>query len=181
MQEVSTAEIWMHFHEELYRFIRSRVKDEAISKDILQDIFEKIHLKLSTLADQSKLSAWLYQITRNSINDHFRKSKHESSSEIPEIATDDVEDIHRFEKCIEPHLKLLNKEDREAIRAIDLGDLSQKEYAEQLGLSYSGAKSRVQRARERLKDVFMECCTLEMDKYGNVIDAECVHCEDDCN
>ena len=58
---------------------------------------------------------------------------------------------------------------REALTLVDLGGKSQKEVAEALGVSYSGMKSRVQRAREMLKRAILDCCAYEFDKYGNVV------------
>jgi RNA polymerase sigma-70 factor (ECF subfamily) len=42
--------------------------------------------------------------------------------------------------------------------------LSQKEMAERLGISFSGAKSRVQRARRKLRDLLLQCCHFELDR-----------------
>jgi RNA polymerase sigma-70 factor (ECF subfamily) len=64
----------------------------------------------------------------------------------------------------------------EALCLTELGNLSQKEYAEKIGISYSGAKSRVQRARKMLKDLLMKCCHYEFDKYGTVIGIYPVNC-----
>ena len=50
--------------------------------------------------------------------------------------------------------------------------LTQVEMAEELGLSVSGAKSRVQRARAMLRDDLLECCHFEFDRLGHVIDYE---------
>ena len=50
----------------------------------------------------------------------------------------------------------------------ELNGLPQKEVAERLGLSLSAAKSRVQRGRKRLKDLFIECCDFELDHRGSV-------------
>ena len=51
--------------------------------------------------------------------------------------------------------------------------------AERLGLSLSGAKSRVQRAREKLKQQLLECCHFELDRRGHIIDYQprCQCCE----
>jgi RNA polymerase sigma-70 factor (ECF subfamily) len=54
----------------------------------------------------------------------------------------------------------------------DVQGLTQKELAERLNLSLSGAKSRVQRAREKLKGVLTECCHIEVDRRGRVVDWE---------
>jgi RNA polymerase sigma-70 factor, ECF subfamily len=61
--------------------------------------------------------------------------------------------------------------------------LTQQQLADRLGISLSGAKSRVQRGREQLKQMLHECCTFEFDRRGKVIDctprrkAACKECE----
>lgn len=172
--KTNTATIWKEFHKQLFGFINKRVKDEDIANDILQDIFVKIHLKLDTLTDEEKLTSWVYQITRNSILDYFRKQK--PQTEIPESLTEIKEEKNfneELNKCLTPMIEQLSDEAKEAILQTELGDLSQKEYAEKLGISYSGAKSRVQRAKKQLHNLFTECCQIESDKYGNVIEHEC--------
>ncbi len=59
---------------------------------------------------------------------------------------------------------------REALLFTEYEGLTQKELAERLGVSYSGAKSRVQRAREKLKTMLLACCHFEFDRLGKVID-----------
>jgi len=67
----------------------------------------------------------------------------------------------------------------EALCLTELGAMSQKAYAENAGISYSGAKARVQRAKKMLKDMLMKCCHYQFDKYGTVIGiypADCCCC-----
>ncbi|HCH25404.1 MAG TPA: RNA polymerase sigma factor SigZ, partial [Oceanospirillaceae bacterium] len=47
---------------------------------------------------------------------------------------------------------------------------SQKQLAQELGISYSGLKSRVQRARVDLRQLFESCCSLELDAQGQIMD-----------
>ena len=68
-----TGELYRQFHCELENFIYSKVKDKVISKDILQEVFVKIHLHQHSIKDQSKITAWIYQLTRNTIHDNYRK------------------------------------------------------------------------------------------------------------
>lgn len=170
----TTEHIWKQFHKELYGFILKRVKDTDISKDILQDVFVKIHQKLSTLKDTDRLASWIYQITRNSILDYFRKEK------IKMPLTDIFQELQEEEvfnaelgKCLKPMIAQLPENYREAIVQTELGNFSQKEYADKAGISYSGAKSRVQRARQQLHELFNECCSIEADKYGNITKHVC--------
>jgi RNA polymerase sigma-70 factor (ECF subfamily) len=59
---------------------------------------------------------------------------------------------------------------REAIRLTDLNGLTQIEAAQRSGISFSGMKSRVQRARRQLKSMLEECCRIEVDRRGGIVD-----------
>jgi RNA polymerase sigma-70 factor (ECF subfamily) len=59
---------------------------------------------------------------------------------------------------------------RDAVVLTELEGLTQRELANRLGISLSGAKSRVQRGRAQLKQMLDECCTFEFDRRGKVID-----------
>jgi len=168
---LSTEKIWQDFHRELLRFITQKVKNADQAQDILQDVFIKIHLKIHTLTDHDKLAAWVYQIARNSILDHFRRLKPAAETiedlPIPEVPEDMTE---TFAKCVQPFVNQLPETSRTALLQTDLGQLSQKAFAEKAGISHSGAKSRVQRGRQQLMALFAACCASSADKYGNIID-----------
>jgi RNA polymerase sigma-70 factor (ECF subfamily) len=66
---------WGIFQNELRSFVFKRVKDKAASDDIVQDVFLKVYNNLGQLKNSEKLTGWIYQITRNTITDHFRKKK----------------------------------------------------------------------------------------------------------
>lgn len=170
----TTETIWNEFHDKLFHFINKRVKDADTANDILQDVFVKIHLKLATLTDQDKLTSWVYQVTRNSMLDHFKKQKpsvelSDNLSEMEDAKTFNAEMVN----CMKPFISKLAPAYKEAILETELGRLSQKAYAEKIGISHSGAKSRVQRARQQLHELFTECCNVHADKYGNIIEREC--------
>lgn len=59
---------------------------------------------------------------------------------------------------------------RKAVEATDLKGASQKAHAEELGLPTSTVKSRVQRGRKMLGNLFHECCSYELDARGNIMD-----------
>jgi RNA polymerase sigma-70 factor (ECF subfamily) len=61
---------------------------------------------------------------------------------------------------------------RGAIVLSELEDVPQREVAERLGLSISGAKSRVQRARKMLAAMLLDCCRVELDSRGGIMDYE---------
>lgn len=68
-----------------------------------------------------------------------------------------------------PMIKLLPKEYAIPLMLSDIDKIPQKEIAKQLNLELSATKMRIQRARKKLRDLFVECCHLEYDKQGNFI------------
>lgn len=66
---------------------------------------------------------------------------------------------------------------REALELSELQGMSQKQLSEHLNISYSGAKSRVQRGRELMKEMMTSCCAIEADHYGNIVGYSVIHDE----
>jgi RNA polymerase sigma-70 factor (ECF subfamily) len=170
---VSTQEVWKEFRDRLKAFIRQWVPNEADAEDILQEVFCKIHGNLHQLEDAGKLQPWVYQIARNAMLDHFRQTKGKSESvELPlglRGASGAANFNDEIVSCFKPMIEHLPGKYKEALFLTDLEGLTQKELSERLGLSLSGAKSRVQRARERLKEMLLDCCVFEFDRFGNVL------------
>jgi RNA polymerase sigma-70 factor, ECF subfamily len=74
--------------------------------------------------------------------------------------------------CLLDILATLPPKYRQALEFIELHNISQDALAEMLGISYSGAKSRVQRARQMLKQKMDDAYRIRLDSYGNVIVCE---------
>jgi RNA polymerase sigma-70 factor (ECF subfamily) len=171
----TTEQVWDAFHTPLQQFIRRRVSDEVTAEDVLQDVFLKIHQHIEAIRDVKKLESWIYQITRNAIIDSYRNSRPTTTLEAEEVLDmpeelpdDDV--VSDLLPCVRAMVKNLPELDRQALVLTEYQGLTQKELAERLGLSFSGAKSRVQRAREKLKQQLLDCCHFELDRRGHVID-----------
>lgn len=176
--------LWENFHEPLEKFIARRVANPHDAEDLLQEVFVKISLKLDTLMDQEKIHAWIYQIARNVIVDYYRSGK--TFAELPEDLAEGVDGVlgpsaeveagaggnanAEMAGCLTGMVQQLPEKYREAILLTEFENLTQKALAERLGLSVSGAKSRVQRARKLLKDMMLDCCRLEFDRCGNIIE-----------
>ena len=173
--------IWVEYHAKLLNFIRRRVGDEAVAEDILQDVFVKIQTRIGSLRDESRLASWLYQITRNAIVDYYRAVRpveavpEKLASDEPELTDSARQEI---EGCLEPMIQGLPEKYRQAVILSELEELPQKQVAERLGLSWSGAKSRIQRGRLMLKDTLLACCQFEYDAIGNVV--SCIPQDDSC-
>ncbi len=167
-----TEAIWQSFGGRLHGYIRGHVMDAADADDILQDVFLKIHLNLDTLRDDNRLLPWLYQITRHTITDYYRHQQ--PFDEIPETlpSADDAEDdlIQQLACGLGQMVTALPAKYREALLLSEYQGLPQETVAARLGISLSGAKSRIQRARDLLKGQLLLCCHIELDRLGKVID-----------
>ena len=163
--------IWQEFAVKLGQFIRVRVADAATAEDILQDVFVKIQARLDTLENPAKLPGWLYLITRNAIIDYYRTRK--ETTEVPDSlpAEPPEEDTAMvgLNAVFRRMIHRLPKPYRDALVLTEFEGLTQKELAKRLDISHSGAKSRVQRAREQLKEMLHECCTYQFDGRKRVM------------
>ncbi len=164
---------WQDLRSELLRFVRGRVGDEAAADDIVHDVLLRAWRELQGPEPPVHLRGWLYRVTRNSIVDHYRSRR--PTEELPE----EVESAPRavespaereLSGCLAPLLDGLPAPYRLALSLSEVEGLPQREIAQREGLSLSGAKSRVQRARRMLREALLECCRVEIDRRGGVVD-----------
>jgi RNA polymerase sigma-70 factor (ECF subfamily) len=170
---VASEQLWETFSGPLWQFIRRRVPDAYGAEDILQDVFLKIHTRIGTLRADDRLASWIYQITRNAIADYYRAQRPtaELAETLPaadELAGDDA--ARELSPCVAALVAALPDAYREALRLTEYQGLSQKQLSEQLGISFSGAKSRVQRARAKIKEQLLACCHFQFDYAGRIVE-----------
>lgn len=176
--------LWREHRERLYRFVLGRVRDPATAEDIVHDVLVRAYRGRDTLRNHDRFESWLYQITRNAIIDHYRARRPTAPlpDDLPE-ALQEPDGARRAQaelaQCLQPFVASLPDHYREAVELAEIRGLTQQETAARLGLSVSGAKSRVQRARQRLADMLLECCRVEFDSTGAVMSYEGRHCSSD--
>jgi len=174
-QVMGTTEVWETFHAQLRAFIGARVGDSADADDILQNVFVKIHTHIHTLRKQDRLATWVYQITRNAIIDSYR-ARHPHQSMPAELGAWDAPQESDPATQIGEYLRILVNglapKYRTAIILAEYNGLTSEELGRRLGLSVSGAKSRLQRARSQLRKQLLDCCRFEFDHAGNLLDYE---------
>jgi len=169
---MNIEDIWSEYRDALNRFLHAKVSNEADVDDLLQDILIKTYNNLGTVKKQKSVKSWLFQIANNTIIDYYRskglvKALNAEDLLLIEKSQDNKIDLS---SCISPFINALPDEHASLLTAIDLNNQSQKQYAEQLGISYSTLKSRVQKSRSLLKQLFDDCCHFKIDKIGNVYD-----------
>ncbi len=184
--EICLFDFWEESKTPLQSFIRNRVANEADAEDILQEVFLKLISHIDKLMDNQKIYAWIYQITKNAIIDYHRRNYSNSvleslPEEMPLVLEDDLSSNNEIAFCLKNMVEKLPDKHRQAIVYTVFENHTQKEYSEMVGISLSGAKSRIQRARSLLKEMVLGCCSLEFDRLGNIIDykkrsASCKYC-----
>ncbi|MDP6874213.1 MAG: RNA polymerase sigma factor SigZ [Alphaproteobacteria bacterium] len=170
-REDRVGALWRVYRERLLAFVRGRVESSDAAEDILQEAFIKIHKSLHTLRNSERLESWMYQIVRNAVIDHYRSRK--VFDELPQdLAAPSPDEEARARQeigtCIAPMIESLPPAYGEALKLSEIDGLKQKVVAEKLGLSLSGAKSRVQRGRAMVGDMLSDCCRFERDHRGTV-------------
>ena len=164
---METTKIWNEFSDSLKRFIISKVHNSEVADDLLQEIFIKIHLNISTLKKQESIKSWVFTITNNVINDYFKKNAKTDIllSEIPSTENENKKE-HSAIDCLKPLIKNLPTTYSQAMYLSEIKGLKQADVAQKLDISLSGAKSRIQRGRNLLKQGFMDCCDYKLNESG---------------
>ncbi len=170
----SLEAVWEITSARLKSFIRSRVEDDATADDLLQEVFVRVHLNMKQLKDSERLESWIFQITRHAIIDHYRTRR--TAMVIPDNHPDPIELFvepdasQELSGSMRQMVDELPEKYRDALLLTEYEGLTQQELADHLGITLSGAKSRVQRARQMIKDNLLACCHFECDRYGRIIE-----------
>jgi RNA polymerase sigma-70 factor, ECF subfamily len=175
--------LWDRYRDRLSGFIHSKVSDDEEAEDILQETFIRIHTGLCCMQEWTVMEKWIYRVTRNLIIDHYRSRKRSEelgeefeAEAAAELSEDDPK--VRLAFSLRETIDGMDEPYREALILTEYEGLTQVELAARAGISVSGAKSRVQRARAKLKALLLECCHFELDRLGGIIDyhERCCRC-----
>jgi RNA polymerase sigma-70 factor (ECF subfamily) len=177
--------VWRPFVDGLRTFIAGRVP-EADAEDVLQDTLVRLHEAADSLRDADRAESWVFSIARRAIADHYRDEERRPVDG-PSGAADDVaddpsptldnlanydgaHDVHEeVLSWLRPMAEALPEMYRRPLVMADFEGHKQKEVADELGLSLSGAKSRVQRARTKLRERLQACCEVEFGPEGRAV------------
>lgn len=167
------APVWEDVASRLRPFVARQVPATEVD-DVLQDVFVRIQRGLASLRDEERFTSWLFQVARSSVAEHVRgKARHpiaDADIELPSeiVDEDDREASRSLSACVSLFVARLPSPYREAVTLVELEGLTAREAAEMVGISVSGMKSRVQRGRARLREMFDECCVIALDARGKV-------------
>ncbi len=168
---------WNDVAARLRPFVARRVPSSEID-DVVQDVLVRLHRGLADVREDDRFAAWMFQVARNAITDVGRKrarSPLEHGHELDETPAEPSTAEDRLAAdalvgCVSLFVAQLPSPYREAITLVELEGRTAKEAAEMVGLSVSGMKSRVQRGRAQLREMFERCCEVAVDARGKVTD-----------
>jgi len=158
-------------YQSLYAYIRNRISNVTDAEDVTQDVFLK--LSASDLSQVNNVKSWMYAIARNSITDYYRKKKlvtQTSENLLDESSENDQAAIKELGSCVHSFIKQLPEDYQRIMIMSEINNIPQKEIAETLEMNYITVRSKVQRGRSKLKELFTNCCHIEVDKRGAIID-----------
>jgi RNA polymerase sigma-70 factor (ECF subfamily) len=153
--------------DSLYRLARQLTGDDDEAEDLVQETYARAIRKKSQFADGTNVRAWLFRILRNLFVDAWRRSRRSpvtdrlDDDDVAEPRTDGREPLRGDEELellrrvvaedIEAALAALSVDAR-AIVLLDMEGLTHDEMAEVLGCELGTVKSRLFRARARLRE-----------------------------
>lgn len=160
---------WNNHEGELRGWFQRRLGNPADAEDMLQDVFLKAMRQGKEFCDIRNARAWLFEVGRNALADRLRVAR--NTVPLPEsLPSPQVElaPVDGLASCLPKALAALSAEDREALTLCDLDGMPQEQFARHLGLTLPAAKSRVQRARKRLRAQLTTVCQVQLDDAGHV-------------
>lgn len=162
-------EIWNAHHLPLKNFVTTKVPEREVS-DILQIVSIEFYKSIQKGKEIRNSKNWLFQVTRNIIADYFKKKSKSIDSELgfANMPQEDYQDCvcDIVEQVIQ---SLLPEKYSIPLILSDIYKIPHKEIAIQLDMNYENTKSRIRRARERLKDKVGQSIDLEYNKKGEIV------------
>ena len=157
----------------IYRLAVKMLDDTQDAEDVLQETFIKAYRHLPNFDGRSSLSTWLYRIAANEALMMIRKRRNVTVSldETTEVGDHEVEPVQIVDWCCMPEAELVSSEARHTmqqaidalpptLRAVfvlrDIEGLSTQETGDVLNLSEAAVKTRLSRARMRLRELLSE-------------------------
>ena len=169
------APVFGEYRDILTRYIQSRVNDVLDCEELLSEVLLKIYDNCEKLENVRSMEAWLITVARNTINDYFRdKQKRQMSPLTVDLTEEEEANLYQeLETCLPSLIEKLPAKYAGPLADYELKGIPQKKLAETYQLSESGLKSRVQRGRKMLKDLFQQYCNHLIEQEDDCGDCKC--------
>lgn len=170
------TETWTELRRRLRAFVARRVGSADVD-DVVQGVFLRLQSGAAGIRDRDRVHAWLHTTARRAVVDYYRGRARSrevfagGAADLDALDTapaweDASDDRAEVAACLAPVAERLAPADREAIALVEVEDLPLAAAASRLGLGMPAMKSRIQRARRRLRDAILACCRVALDGTG---------------
>lgn len=160
---------WRAHEPELRGYLNHRVGDPALADDLVQDVFLKAMRYGKRFCVLDSPRGWLFQVARNTLVDKLRLDK--STVPLPDDLVEEMQEtapVDALTECLLQILAALPAEDNDILMQCDLNGVRQQAYADAHGLSLSATKSRLLRARQRMRADLIRTYGVRFDEAGKV-------------
>lgn len=159
---------WHQHENQLIHWLQAQTHDEPLAQDLLQEVFIRAMHQQQAFCDITNTKAWLFRVAGNLVIDQARKRMplplvDDLEQEAPEYAV-----IDSLANCLPRVLDELSPQDSELLKACDIHGMTQQQYATQHGLTLSAVKSRLLRARSKLRRQLTISCQVKLDENQQV-------------
>lgn len=156
----------------IYTFVKKRINHVQDAEDITQDVFYK--MANTTISDIQNVKSWMYTIAQNTITDYYRKKEPQFVTteplELPDESPYENELVQEMASCLTVFINQLPQADRKVIIESEIKGKSQKEIALMYDINYVTVRSKIQRGRQKIQKMFVQCCAVKQDRRGGIIE-----------
>ena len=153
------GELYEHYIKKIYDFIYYKTHHQQTAEDLTSLVFVKALEKINNfkIDEAASFQAWLYQIARNTVIDHYRTDKKQINIEdVWDLAQDENFELDLDTKMqleeIKKHLGNLKSKQRDIVIMRVWQEMSYKEIAQIMGESEANCKMIFSRALAKLKE-----------------------------
>ncbi|CAL2082632.1 RNA polymerase sigma factor [Tenacibaculum sp. 190524A05c] len=154
--------LYERYKKRLFGFFYQMSKDASLSEDLVQNVFIRVMKYKHTYTEESNFLSWIFRIARNVYYDQFKASTKNRTSDLDEVnevfMVDSIErNIEQSEKVnlLKTALNQLPAKKKELIVLSKLKELKYKELGEIVGCTEGNARTRVHRALNELKEIYL--------------------------
>lgn len=169
-REDGFEELVRRYQRPITAYVYRMLNDYESSLDVTQEVFIKVYNSLEKYSSDYKFSTWLYRIAHNAAIDHMRRNSanlqsletendegaYQMQIESPLLTPEQERERSEWRSEIEAVVKCLPSVYRELILLRHAQDLSYDEIAEVTNLPLGTVKNRLFRAREMMREIFIE-------------------------
>lgn len=159
---------WREYEGAVRAYLSLRLRDPHLADDALQDVWLNAMEAGKGLTILEQPRPWLFRVAHTVLIEYIRRSK-QAVYTLDESVEPEPRTLHsELASCLNLHLDRMTPQDREIIEAIDLRNGSLADFASSQDLTVVAVKSRLSRARQRLRDQMVQSCHVRFDAAGRV-------------